>query len=131
MHYRSDMGEGVIGDFLMGKGRWADPKIQEKEKMIDDAKEVERLEIFNPDKMPEQAYDLWLRMMKTGGGFTRFSKPGESPKITFSRFLSKKRDEFTKKRKMFADKYGKDYRTLDIDASRSSFDPVWRKPSEI
>lgn len=131
MHYKSDMDEGVVGDYFMGRGRWADPKIEKKEKMIDDANQVERLEIFNPDKMPEQAYDLWVRMMKAGGGFKKFSKPGESPKIAFSRFLAKKRDEYTKKRKMFTDKYGRDYRTLDQSASRYSFEPVWRDPSKI
>ena len=48
---------------------------------------------------------------------TPIKKAGEVPKITFNRFIQKKRDDYTKKRKEFEEKYGYDYKLLDFNQS--------------
>lgn len=127
MRHEADMEESVIGDFLMGKGRFTPPRQLAKDKVLRDARDIERLEIFLPDHMPDDAYDLWFKMSAGGKRFSQYARPNESPKVTYNRFVSKKREEYNKKRKQFRDMYGHDYKELDMQATQDmSVDPVWR-----
>lgn len=126
MYYEHDMEESVIGDYIFGKGRFQDPREAQKQKIIDDVTDIKHLASFNQDQMPPDAYELWKKISHQ---FSRFAKPGDTPKVIYNRFLAKKRDEYAKKRKLFQANYGHDWTELDVTASRNSIEPVWRSAS--
>lgn len=83
------------------------------------AEYLKRLELFSPARLPEDAYDLWNKLTKSGSLMQKMRKPNESPKITFSRYIKKKRDEYKKLKDEFEKQYNMDYRIIDMDNSNS------------
>jgi hypothetical protein len=95
------------------------PALLRAANMYRDAAYLKRLNIFRSSEMPEDAYNLWSLMTKGGTKLRTGRIPNESPKITFKRFIKRKVEEFDQKQDEFMDKYGFDWRKIDLDKSDS------------
>ena len=86
------------------------------------AHRIDRLQVFMPHRMPANAYEMWSNLTDKG----RRTRPGakkeydEAPKVTFNRFVQRKRDEFAKLRKEFMAKFGFDSNDIDVPNSNSN-----------
>lgn len=85
------------------------------------AQELDGLEVFLPNKLPEDAYLNWSTMTNYGKRLRSGMKPGESPKVTFNRFIQQKRENFEKLKREFRNKYGFDFKDIDIRNSHSDY----------
>lgn len=88
--------------------------------MYSRAERLKRLELFLPPNIPDDGYELWSKLTK-GGSLARqgTQRPGESPKITYKRFVQKKIDEYNRLKKEFEQKYNMSYKNIDVDKSGS------------
>ena len=95
-------------------------EMRRAEDIFKTASELQRLELFLPSKLPEDAFEMWGSMTKMGK-LTRLSdkKVGEAPKVTFNRFIQKKQDLYTKLRREYEKTHGFDYKNIDLENSTS------------
>lgn len=93
------------------------PAIIRAENMYRDAAYLNRINIFRSSQLPEDAYNLWSLLTKGGTKLRTGRIPNESPKITFKRFIKRKSEEFDDKQQEFRNKYGFDWKDIDIDKS--------------
>ena len=87
--------------------------------MYTKAEYLKRLELFSPSRLPKDAYGLWDKLTKSGSLMQRMRKPNESPKITFSRFIKKKREQYENLKDEFERLFGMDYKNVDLENSTS------------
>ena len=84
------------------------------------AQELKDLELYHPSRLPTDSFEMWKKMTSNGMKLNvPIKKPGEVPKVTFSRFIKRKNEYYEKKRKEFLEKYGYDYKLVDFDNSNS------------
>jgi hypothetical protein len=109
-----------FSDYMMQHGEYEPPSIKNVREEYYAAQELKRLELFHSSKLPDDSFEMWNKITDQGTRLkNKIKKFGESPKITFSRFIKKKRDEYETKRKAFAEKYGYDYNEVDFNNSSS------------
>ena len=106
--------QGVLEDFR--------DEIMRAQDMHGMADRIDRLQVFLPHRMPANAYEMWSNLTDKG----RRTRPGarreydEAPKVTFNRFVQRKRDEYAKLRKEFMAKFGFDSNDIDLPHSTSN-----------
>jgi hypothetical protein len=86
-------------------------EMRRAEDIFKTASELQRLELFLPSKLPEDAFEMWGSMTKMGK-LTRLS----DKKVGF---IQKKRDLYTKLRREYEKTHGFDYKNIDLENSNS------------
>lgn len=135
--------EGIVSDYIFGQGKHTPNSVQTKNEILNKAKELKKLEIYLTNKIPNNAYELWYNITNSGTQWQlsgmedrknlakRSAMLNEPKKVTFNRFISKQRKDYMKKRKLFRDAYGHDYKQLNIDATNDSYnEPVWNSSTQ-